>query len=371
MPRLLYVGDLGPGLTSQDRLDALRQLGADTDAIAPPTYPGLLGRLNWLLSSRLQISPGVEQLNKTIRERVQSAAYDILWLDKAWMIQPRTLRAARSRGAAIVMFNNDNPWGGHERGMWRLHKACIPLFDEIIVPKYSVTRPYQLAGARRVSIADFGFAPERHYRPSAFVAKEYDLCFIGTALRDGGGIRQHRTSFIRQLARLMPGRIAVFGHGWQKALRGDEANFRIIKEGGAWDDAYRETIWKSKINLSFITRDNWEESSHRAFEITASGGCLLAERSSRLEESFAENSEAAFFHDVADCAETASRLLKDDALRETIARQGCQRATSSGYDNASRLRGVIVRSPVLQHHFPHLDAPEGRGAFSASKVRQG
>jgi hypothetical protein len=350
MPSVLYVGDLGPGLTSQDRADALASLGAEVDAIGPELRQGVMGKIDWLMSSRVQVSPSIRRLNAALTDKVIAREYDILWLDKGWMIQPATLRAVRSRVSSIVLFNNDNPWGGHERGMWRLHKAIIPIVDEVIVPKYSVVRSYERKGARRVSVADFGFAPARHFSPEVPFTKDHDICFIGTALKDGGGIRPHRTQILLELGRLLPGRISIYGHGWQKALRGAERYFNVIADG-AWNNQYRETIWRSKINLSFITRDNWEESSHRAFEITACGGCLLAERSSRLEQSFTEGEEVMYFERAVDCAEAATRLLVDDTKRERISRAGHRRATNSGYANQSRLAEAIARSPVLRRHF--------------------
>ena len=129
MPRVLYVGELGPGSTAQDRAVALQCLGAEVDAIGPDPRRGRLGRLDWLLSSRLQISPSIQRLNAAIAERLAARPYDILWLDKAWMVQPATVKAARARTGSIVLFNNDNPWGEHERGLWRLHKRLIALVD--------------------------------------------------------------------------------------------------------------------------------------------------------------------------------------------------------------------------------------------------
>jgi spore maturation protein CgeB len=292
-----------------------------------------------------------------------------LWLDKGWQIQPSTLRALRSRVSSIILFNNDNAWGRHERGMWRLHKGIIPIVDEVIVPKYSVIRCYERRGARRVSVVDFGFAPARHFSSDVPITKEHDICFIGTALRDGDGIRPHRTEIVLELGRLLPGRISIFGHGWKKALRGAERHFKVIADG-AWDDQYRETIWRSKINLSFVTKDNWEESSHRAFEITACGGCLLAERSSRLEQSFVEDEEAMYFQRASECAEVATRLLDDDTHRDRIARAGNRRALSSGYDNQSRLAEAIARSPILRRHFSERTVPVDTDAQSENKAAQ-
>jgi spore maturation protein CgeB len=350
MPSLLYVGDLGAGLTSQDRLDALISLGAEVDSIGPERRKGISGKIDWLLSSRLQVGRSIRRINEAIAQRLTTRNYDILWLDKGWLIWPATLKAVRTRVSSIVLFNNDNPWGEHESGMWRLHKAIIPLVDEVIVPKYSVIRPYERCGASRVSVADFGFAPERHFSSDNPITRDQDICFIGTALKDGGKIRPHRTEIVLALGKLLPRRISVYGYGWKKALRGAEQYFKLIADG-AWDNQYRQTIWRSKINLSFVTKDNWEESSHRAFEITACGGCLLAERSSRLEQSFKEGEEAMYFSQISECAEVATLLLDNDAVRDRISSAGHRRAVSSGYDNRSRLAEAISRSPVLRRHF--------------------
>ncbi|MBR0750759.1 glycosyltransferase [Bradyrhizobium jicamae] len=356
-PSILHIGDDDPGTTARDRADALAQLGAEVTRLPPARLRGWAGRIDWQLRARLQIGPAIARTNAAIRSACAERSYDVLWIDKGWMVQPATLRAVRDRAKAVVLFNNDNPWGEHERGLWRLHRGIIPLVDEVMTPKYGVVRPYELAGARRVSIVDFGFAPARHFPSPQPVEPQYDLSFIGTALKDGGGIRPHRTELVLELARRLPGRISLFGHGWKRAVRGHEGLFQVI-EDGAWDDLYRTTIWASKVSLSFITKDNWEELSHRAFEITACGGCLLAERASRLEQSFREDVEAVYFSDIAELAAKAAALLADQAGRQRIAAAGLSRAQSSGYDNAARLKEAIARSPVLRPQFPHLSEVE-------------
>lgn len=350
-PSILHIGDDDKGTTARDRADALAQLGAEVTRLPPARLAGWAGRIDWQLRARLQIGPAIVRTNAAIRSACAARTYDVLWIDKGWMVQPSTLRAIRDRAKAVVLFNNDNPWGEHERGLWRLHRGIIPLVDEVMTPKYGVVRPYELAGARRVSIVDFGFAPARHFPPPQPVEPQHDLSFIGTALKDGGGIRPHRTELVLELARRLPGRISLFGHGWKRAVRGHEGLFHTI-EDGAWDDLYRTTIWASKLSLSFITKDNWEELSHRAFEITACGGCLLAERASRLEQSFCEDVEAVYFSRVDELAAKASALLADEPRRQRIAAAGLARAQSSGYDNAARLAEAITRSPILRPLFP-------------------
>lgn len=352
-PTLLYVGDNDPGTTSRDRADALAQLGAEVVRLPPIGFSGLLSGLEWHIRARLQIGPAIARTNDALLDACARKTYDILWIDKGWMIRPSILRKIKNKVGAVVLFNNDNPWGEHERGLWRLHLQLVPLVDEVMTPKYGVVRNYELAGARRVSVVDFGFAPARHFPAKDAAFPEHDVSFIGTALRDGGGIRPHRTHFVRQLARCMPGKVSVFGHGWRRALRGEEHWFRAIGDG-VWDEAYRTMIWSSRVSLSFVTKDNWEELSHRAFEITACGGCLLAERASRLEQSFREDVEAVYFSTVDELAAKAAALLADEARRSAIAEAGRRRANCSGFDNKARLSEAIGRSPVLRPFFAQL-----------------
>ena len=53
---------------------------------------------------------------------------------------------------------------------------------------------------------------------------------------------------------------------WAKGLVA-EAFGRLYCEGELYQQEYREAIWRSKINLSFITHSNQDEFVHKSFEI--------------------------------------------------------------------------------------------------------
>ena len=292
--------------------------------------------------------------------------YDILWIDKGWIIRPSTLKAIKSKVGVIVLFNNDNPWGEHERGLWRLHLKIVPLVHEVMTPRYSGVRPYELAGARRVSVVDFGFAPERHFPPSGPVKAEHDISFIGTALRDGGGFGRTGLHWSCKWQSACRAGSACSAR-WRRALRGQERLFAHVGPG-VWGDGYRTTIWASRVSLAFITKDNWDELSHRALEITACGGCLLAERASRLEQSFREDAEAVYFSNIDEMVAKAVALLEDETRRQAIAQAGLRRACGSGYDNVARLRDAIDRSPLLRPFFLHLRDDNAAFTRGASRV---
>lgn len=352
-PRILYTGEGGVGATSMDRADSLQRLGGDVEIVTPiSNRSSVFGKVDRGLARAVQIGWSIGRFNVEIRERIESGEFDVLWVDKGWMVHPKTVRAAKDKGVYVVLYNNDNPWARLERGMWRLLKESISLYDEIVVPRYSVVPNYEIAGAKRVSVTDFGFAKDKQFPPDRAVEKRFDVCFVGTPRLDGGGIRPHRTAIVRDIARAMPGCITVFGNGWARELKGQERYFNGIFEG-AYGDAYREAIWASKVNLAFITRDHRDETVHKAFEIAACGGCLLSERSSRMEISFREGREAMFFSGLPELETRIRQLLEDSDLRCQISTAGHSRAVDH-YDNDSRLREVISRSAPLRAKFSIL-----------------
>ena len=64
---------------------------------------------------------------------------------------------------------------------------------------------------------------------------------------------------------------------WRSVLPPERMEALFSGEDGLYHDAYREAIWASKINLSFLTHSNQDEYAHKSFEIAACGGFLLAE----------------------------------------------------------------------------------------------
>ena len=106
---------------------------------------------------------------------------------------------------------------------------------------------------------------------------------------------------------------------------------------------YREAIWRSKINLSFLTHSNEDEFAHKSFEIAACGGFLLAERNAGHAARFREDEEAVFFTGIDECAAKIHRYLRDEPARERIAAAGHARALRDGYDNDTQVSRILAR----------------------------
>lgn len=86
---------------------------------------------------------------------------------------------------------------------------------------------------------------------------------------------------------------------------------------------------------------------HKSFEIAACGGFLLAERSPGHLQRFVEDEEAVFFNGFDELLAKVKRFLPDEAARNRIALAGQRRAWSSGYDNDTQVRRILVRIAPL------------------------
>jgi spore maturation protein CgeB len=133
---------------------------------------------------------------------------------------------------------------------------------------------------------------------------------------------------------------------WRRALS-QEDFARLYREGELYRQQYREAIWRSKINLSFLTHSNQDEFVHKSFEIAGCGGFLLAERSEGHSVRFVEGEEAVFFSGYKELVDKIRQYLPDEAARRRIAAAGRARAERDGYHNDKQVGLVLERAMQL------------------------
>ena len=340
--RVLFVTSLTPNYYGEYRLRALRRLELEhVGVLDRDKYgtPGIRGKIEY----RLQIGPEVSRFNRDLlaiakRERIQVAI-----LDKALQLQPTTLRRLQQNGVFCIDFVIDNPFGPRRDPGWRLYRRTISGFDLTGVQRDVNLTDYRSAGARQVVRIQTSFEPTVHYPPQADRCDEKrdrHVSFIGTPY-------DRRGEFLTRLWRAgLPLDISGSRRHWQAALPAD-AFAATFRHGELLGDAYREAIWRSRINLAFVTHSNRDEVAHKSFEITACGGFLLAERTPEHQALFREDEEAVFFTGLDECRAKIERYLSDEPARARIAAAGQKRAWSSGYDNDSVLRRLLTKAAEM------------------------
>lgn len=292
--RILYGGPLSLGSTSEHRLRAFRR-SVSVDIVEFPfeRYLASTSRPVRMLTERFLVSPGIRAINKALIHAVEVDRPDCVWLDKPIYFHADTIEHLRAKGVSAVSYMPDDPYGPRNDSVWRHFKAALPHYWGHVVTREVTQREFLANGARRVVRAPFAFEPSLHFPPSAVglsSPKTLDLSFVGSPY-------DNRADWIIRVATDLPGiRFGLFGPGWERhAARLKAAG--IVCHPSVWNDQYREVIWRSKLSLSFVTRSNRDEMSHKAVEIAASGTAVLVEPSPVHNRVFRDRESAYFFDD--------------------------------------------------------------------------
>ena len=336
--RILYAGGLGAGSSSLFRLWTLERLGHQVVPFEPQGYT-LRNPLLSKLAFRLAAGPHVERLNRDLLRRAEEVQPDVFWADKLLLLQPATLKRMRTLGAISVSYMIDNAFGPRKDPGWRLYRKDIPFFDLHVTQRDVSIGHYRERGARDVIKVQTAYEPTIHFPSPTSITdaqRNREVSFIGTPYDD-------RATTLSKLSEAgLP--IAISGNrrAWSRALSGPAFN-AIYRSEEVYESAYREAVWHSKINLSFLTRANQDEYTHKSFEIAGCGGFLLAERSSGHTERFVEDEEAVFFSGFEELATKIRRYLPDEAARQRIAAAGQARALRDGYHNDRQMSLILER----------------------------
>lgn len=324
------------GGTSNHRLEALKRLGQDVVPFDPtPFLPksGLLSRIR----SHYPVKPLITKANQELLRAFAEHKPDIVWLDKPVVFTPDTIKTIKAGGALIVGYNQDNPFGPRNDGGWLQFKRSYKLFDLHCLFRDADVERYRSWGLPFIKL-QFSYDPLQNFPPPddwTDANRTREVSFIGSPY-------DQRSSFLMALGEQHHVPLLIAGWRWNEKLT--PALYKkyvtsVYLEGAA----YRENIWKSKINLAFVTHSNQDDVAHKAFEIAACGSFLLAERTPGHQAAFEEDKEAIFFSSVEECADKCRFYLDRPDLRQAIALRGRERASASGYNNDTQLSKALLK----------------------------
>ena len=351
--RILYAAGLSPNDSSQYRAWALERQG---HTIIPLNVFDYLphSSLARKITMRLAAGPSVTRLNRDLLDLAEVEQPDLVWTDKLLEMQPLTLHRLRAKGVATVSYMIDNPFGTRRDPGWRLYMKDIPHYDLHVVQRTSNIADYGSRGARDVIKIQTAYEPTIHFHPPpgwSDANRDRQVSFIGTPYDDRAGSLTRLWKEFRLPVTISGGLV------WKRHLSAEAAAALYRGHGELFRDEYREGIWRSKINLSFITHSNKDEFTHKSFEIAACEGFLLAERSQGHLDRFVEDEEAVFFSTIEECVEKIRRYLPDEPARRRISAAGRARAESSGYHNDAQVARIVDR---LRTIIPRVRASAGR-----------
>jgi spore maturation protein CgeB len=317
-------------------MQSLRRLDQDVAVFNVPSYAPR-HRLMAALAYRFVGGPFITRINRDLLRTIRESKPEIVFFDKPIHFTPETIRAIKKTGALTVSYVQDNPFGPRHDPCWRQFLRIYRLFDLHCLFRNSDITRYTGFGIPWIKIM-LSFEPSIHFPAPASWSddnRSRQVSYVGSPLED-------RPQFLRRLAEEQHISLQIAGPRWQKFFS-PEVLARYVTDGYLSDSEYRRAIWKSKVNLAFVTHQNEEDIGHKSVEIAACAGFLLAVRSEGHSACFEEDKEAVFFSSLEECADKARFYLNRPDLREAVGRRARQRAVASGYDNDTQLARILNR----------------------------
>jgi len=341
--KILYVSQLHQGSSAHMRLLALQRMGHEVIPLDTNQFAinnPLLGKISFLLAA----GPKVELLNREVIHLAEQHKPDLLWADKVLQLQPATVLRCNSIGIQTVCYMIDNAFGPRRDSGLRLYKRSIPCFHLHCTQRDVSVDDLKRHGARNIIKIQTAYDPVVHVPPPlgwSDANRNREVSFIGSPYDD-------RAQFLSKLYQAgFPVVISGAQRAWQRALTPSQFK-TLYREGELEANAYREGIWRSKINLSFLTKSNQDEFTHKSFEIAGCAGFLLVERSQGHLIRFVEDKEAVFFSTLEECMQKIRLYLPDEAARTRIGNAGRERAERDGYHNDHQMHLILDRLQSLR-----------------------
>jgi spore maturation protein CgeB len=340
--RILYAGTISIGSSTRTRQWALERLGHE---VVPFETSGYEASNSLLRKIEFRLADGfsARRLNVDLLRAAERERPAIFWSDKVLAVRPDTLEALREIGITTVSYMIDNPFGPRRDPGWRMYLKALTHYDLHVTQRDVSVRDYTQRGARNVIKIQTAYEPTMHFPPPAGWSdrnRDRFTSFVGTPYDDRA----------RMLAQVSAAGFAISVSGnrraWTRALPRPVLD-KIYFGEELYETEYREAIWKSRINLSFLTRSNQDEYTQKSFEIAGCGGFLLAERSDGHAAKFVEDEEAVFFHGVDELQEKIFRYLPDEKARRRIAAAGNARAVRDGYHNDRQVALILERAAAI------------------------
>lgn len=335
--RVLYLGPVWRGSNAQSFRSAFESLGHDVVAVDTHAPLDFYGRsVGWRIVSRLNRGPlgrHTEAIRETVRDAVRSTRPELVFACKALHFDGGFVEEMRrASGALLVHWHPDdyrNPICTSTA-----FQSAIPAYDVCVTPKSFNVEDLRVDGARRVEFVPYAYDPAVHRPVSPRPGPPVEACFVG-------GWEPDRASYLERAAAAGVD-LEVWGAYWQRLDRASP-----LRPACKFEEVFAEDMARvfssSMLTLGFLRKVNRDRHTARTFEIPASGGVMLAERTDEQQSFFEEGKEALYFDSADEMVATICEYVRrpDDLAR--IRAAALARCERDRYSYAGRLDGLLRR----------------------------
>lgn len=337
--RILFVGAQNPGSHSGGVYKALVRANHLVQSVDPRHFiPTVKSSVILRIFRRVLARFFEREFNLQVLRDLQSFNPELLIVYKGESVFPSTVAYAKSKGIYCVNIFPDVSIFTH--GPW-LPKS-LPLYDHHFTTKsFGPEDLKRHLGISSVTVLHHGFDPEIH-RPiplGAVIPVELrcDISFIGTWSPKKEALLDVVINKFPDLT------VKIWGSQWERA------ESKAVKKCAIGKDimgrVYAIAIQGSVINLAILSESRvgssaGDQVTSRTFDIPASGGFMLHERTDELLDSFAEGTDIVCFSTADELVSQIKHYMFNDEEREGIRLRG-HHASVSKYSIDFRVAEIL------------------------------
>ena len=331
--KVLYIGQYTNGTTSKMRADTLRSILQSQIFKIIDTHVPFYNTQRFWRSFGFRYKRGslINNINKYIVAALKDETYDLIWVDKAVFITPKTTALLRSRAKKLVHFTPDPAFTFHKS---KLFLKSLPYYDFLVTTKsYELEHYYKYIKTEKVQYATQGFDAKLHKPSKHPFSKKEGFVFIGHYEDQRGEV----------LEKLLQNdiKITLAGIKWYQFAEKHQNNPNLIYLGdGVYGEDYVKTLQNAKMAWGALSKWVPELHTTRTFEIPACGTALVTERNLET-QSFFKDDEAIFYTNENDLIEKITFFMNNDKPLEVLTKKGASRAVTSAYDYNAILNAIL------------------------------
>ena len=337
--RILAVCGQRHGGNDDSFVRAFRRAGHSVLVVAPETFFPSWESKSLRAVRRLLHPVLVAEYNRAIIHAARYFQPELAFIFKGESVSTEALEALKGGDSVTINFYPDTGFGGFRS----LLSQTIDRYDWFFTTKPEhvsfLMDEYEYAN---VTFVPHAFDPEIHV-PVSLTLKDRqryrcDVSFIGNT-------SAKKQKLLRGVLTALPEvDFRIWGaRGWNDA--GSQLR-RLYQGTPVWGAEYAKAILASKVNLAVLFEGTPSAPAPdvitaRTFEIPATGGFMLHERTKEAMCYFEDGRESVFFSDEGDLVEKIRYYLAHDVERRAIAAAGRERALVSGYSYDDRVAAIL------------------------------
>ncbi|OGU35882.1 MAG: hypothetical protein A2315_15895 [Ignavibacteria bacterium RIFOXYB2_FULL_35_12] len=312
-------------------LRAFSQKDFNCDLISFNINPYLHFALSKFYPQQLNYYLGLKQ--KPILNYLKNTDKKYVFVIKGYFLLPETIEELKSLGKFVFCFYPDDPFRILPGTSTQFVKESIVCYNAYFIWSTALVKRIKEMSSNNVYYlpfaADYVLLNPPDYSPNINNADmAWDVSFVGNADKE-------RTDFLNILTSKLGSdcKKIIYGAWWKKM------NDYVIKKNVHGND-FINAILSSKINLNILRVQNKNSNNMRTFEIPTIGGFMLHEYSEEAMEFFVPGVEADYFKDVEECADKIKFYLKNETIRQKIARAGHEKIFSAKHIYTDRVEEI-------------------------------